>query len=532
MMFLRKTRFVAIAIFVTSVLFGCTEKKKIDESGLTFNHDDLFTFSGQQQENLILRSTPVCSPLLVAQKGSLMTAKDGLFKLKFYKVGYESLLEKVKGSFEGDVTSVKEIDKEMAISKDAVESGSIGITPNFTSGNALADGHYIAILCERDKTCIPPSIETLTAYKNKFQDGECGKASDGKLKASCKELILGDEKSNFIGVTYPVSVKDKKFTQGDFDFVYLFSKNQNSINPCGNELALDNVIFESSPGDPSVEGASQPSDPSQVGSTTTPRSQEIGPDGVSAGLPATGDINPGSFGNTDGIPPIPTPVMPPQLPPIPPIPPMPPMMPPMMNMVGECFSKGTKIIVVSVDSKGKITDFGQKDVEEVVEGDYIFEPVRNTAYRVYEKTTDIQTVALYRIDIKGKDGKNISLTVSSAHPVLTDFGLTQVSNIQEGYSVLYASDSYLARTGKLTWKKVERLTRLGKRAVQMRAGDDKGERVYNFRLEAISGKTEKATSESGIYAISNRIVTGDLNTQSALENTTQHNFANGFVSEE
>ncbi|MBF0440963.1 MAG: hypothetical protein HQK54_03595 [Oligoflexales bacterium] len=560
MSFFKKTGLIALPILAAWTLYGCFKNRPVNDSGLTFNHDDLFQFQGADQDNLLLISTPLCSPDIISQKGSLLTAKDGLLKLKFYKVEYEALSEKVNGSQEGDVISVTETTKEMGLSKDSVESGNIGITPNFSEDDAMNDGHYVAVLCDTSKPCIPPSREALTAYKNKFQAGECGKASDGKLKVSCKEILFnGDAKSNYLGITYPVTVKNRKFTQGDFDFVYLTGNTGGKAEGtgCGTEMAKDNVIFESS-GNKSTDTA-QPFDPSQVSGTTTPRG--LNPDGTpidgsTPGSPgtSTSDIPGGPNSGSGGIKPpfdsgipgqfsgtpqtiSPPPIAPPPLPPIPPVPPINwgqamQNAGNLMNMFSECFSKGTKIIVVKVDSSGKIIDFGQKKVEDIVEGDHIYEPIKKAPYRVYEKTSDIQTVALYRLDISGNGGNDISLTVSSAHPILTDQGLTQISNIQEGQRVLYAGDSTIDSGTKLLWVKVKRLTRLGKRAVQMRAGSEKGEKVYNFKLESVNGKSSRAKGSEGVYAISNKIVTGDLNTQMALEKMTQINFRNSFAKEE
>ncbi|MBF0443395.1 MAG: hypothetical protein HQK54_15920, partial [Oligoflexales bacterium] len=366
---------------------SCTKKKENSgTSRITFYDDNFFKFGGSSQDSLSLRSTPICNLSLASRLGTLDDTTDKGFVLKFFKVNYEKLPEDqaVNGSVDGKAVSVVATEKQSFLSKDIVESQKIEIVPQFYDDSAMNDGHYLAILCKTESACLPPSIESLNQYKEKFQRGECGKASDGQLSAACKEILLsGAVDGSFFGITYPVTVKNSKFVQGDNDFVYLAAtSDETEGSVCGGKSAKNSVIFET--------GVNPQSDPNNV--TTADTSNRDTPDSNASNPGQTtassdsgfvpdmsnfGNINttsPGSFGANNGITPVAPPPMPPPLPPMPP--PMPPPLPPMppMNIMPSfhsCFSAGTKIAVVQIDGNNKITKFGLKKVEDIAIGDLV-----------------------------------------------------------------------------------------------------------------------------------------------------------------
>ncbi|MBF0441852.1 MAG: hypothetical protein HQK54_08115 [Oligoflexales bacterium] len=636
------------SLIIVSFAFSC--KKKTENSRVTFYDNKFFQFSGKLQDNLNLRSVPLCSPKLAARLGSLSSSTESYFRFKFYKVTYEQLDQEVNGSNDGKVKSVIDTGREMTIPKDDIESQKIELTPHFYDKEVMNDGHYLAILCENYNPCLPPSVEALNQYKEKFQAGGCGQASDGQLNVGCKEILFsGARDGTFFGITYPVTIKSMKFIQGDLDFVYISSSSGGkSGETCGSEFSKNDVIFESGTG-PSGEISATESNRSSSSTTSQqipsiPASPDL-PDYVfetsnepvptpaqpsgSNSVTSVIDTSTPAAANTGGIPAFPNAITPWQSGAPSAVTGQMPYQPaggfgtspygtPISNFggstfpgaapsfggnnfgtpanfgnlsnamnnnwsnfannsfansmgsmgnfmggisqfnatqgaslgsigqslynspIGEittlghhCFSKGTKIVVVDVDENNNIVRFGQKNVQDIAIGDLVYEPIKKVPYKVYEQDNQVQSIALYRIDIATGDGKQVSLTVSSAHPIISMnadkiVGITQVSNLRAGDKILYTPvGSELSTKSTPKWKTVARMTRLGQRAFAMRNTPEKGEKLYNFKLAPVKSRYDA----EDVFLLANGIVTGDLMLQTKLGVFTQASYMASMKSE-
>ena len=520
-----------IALVLAGALSACRNSSKNSDAALSFSHDDLYQFQGADQTALSIRPVPVYGEELATQRGAVGEVKDYYFRLKFYRVVYQMLKEKVNGSFEGDVTEVIDTHREMVISRDNIAGGNLKVKPVFDNGDFLVDGFYVIVMCRNLTACAAPSAAALTKYKNMFQDGQCVGAND----TVCKRAIMNDSAATnpFLGIAYPINVANKKFTSGDNDLVYIAASTQ----VAGLALAEANQateVFESSGGgyEPAADssespnglntgnstGSSKPADSNAsfwdgVGKTLIWLNSVGGSSGgdhtaannaaIAASNAAAAQSAAASF--------------------------------PAAARSNDCFVAGSRIAVVSFTQDGAVDQIGEKDVENIVVGDYVYNPLLRSAFLVKTVYQEENHDAIYTIEVKSDSPQlDERLTVSAAHPVITKVGVKPVALLEETDKILMVNKVPVTSKTDYSWFAVKKLLRtttpgtikiynldIDSKAIKIGANPNEAWWYYAVSKDA-TGCAMEGCSEN--FLSSNKIVTGDLAKQQTTEKLLQRAF--------
>ena len=526
---------IAWIIASTAILANC-HRQDNPGAALAFSDDALSIFEGQQQDNLGLGSIPLFSAQLATERGSLGTLKDYYFRLKFFKVEYAELGQKVNGSTEGDVTNVIDVHREMVISRDNLEGGHIAISPIYDN-SYLIDGYYMIVMCRNASPCEPPAAATLTQYKNLFQSGaKC----QGIGSESCKETLFADSATDhpFLGIVYPVTVAAKKFTAGDNDISFIAG----SASPAGLGLAdvsTSTAIWESSgngyePVNGNAFDSGSPAAPGKgnlnAGTGGTPDNGNfwetvgkvliwLNTTGASSGGGNTAAANAQAAAGVAAA-----------------------------NAAAaaaaaagaraqDCFVAGTRIAVVAFAPDGSILAIGEKPIEEITVGEYVYNPLLRSAFQVKKLYRQDNYDPIYTIQvISSAPEVNLDLTVSAAHPVITKVGIKPVALLAESDKVLLVNKIPVTSQSDYSWFSVKKLLKttipgtvkiynMDVDQNPIPVGQSADASPWHFTVSRDDPACQ-AKGCSANFLSSNQIVSGDLAKQAETEKMLQTAFVN------
>jgi hypothetical protein len=565
------------------------DKKSLDDikAGGKFYDPNALSLGGDSGSSLMLHARPLYSAELAAARGSLVDIGDYFFRLKFYKVE----------PTDADELTVSDSGREMVVSKDNIASGKIAIRPVIESRESWQDGEYLALLCRNYVRCLPPTAVTLSALGKCQAGGDSKSCSDLLFKDETAE-------AQFLGIAYPLIVRGSRLAAGDYDFAYIHAADRASglalMEGSGDQLLLESA---SSQYEPITTATAQPQ-MLQGGSegvfldqlagmspdtfygdnfslrgdakgthsaTTTARGPLDSASGGGNSAAAGGSTAPGSGnspagggnsaaaggnsasggGNNASLFDAATGLMTDSS---------------TWSTVGQvltdsaakvdwksvsdavalglrnsdCFTAGVKIAVVEFDEDGSITAIGEKNIEEIRSGDYVYNPLLRSAFKVKDTIAAVNYEALYELTVASAEpAVSTTLTVTAAHPVVTKNGVKPVALLGQGDRVMLVNRLPVINKTDYSWFSLQKLVRRENR---------QGTRVYNFTIDLDVAPLKIELKNSGqdgdwyyamardlpacnmrgcsdFYVISNQLVSGDLGRQMISEKLIQDNFA-------
>ena len=496
-----------------------------DGSAPKFFSENIRAF-GRGVFDLNLIPTPMTTDPNIARR-QVIFGRRSSYRLAFFKVSYE---RQTPGD-EGRVVATNFVG-DMQITEQSLLARKIPISTQRPQ-QTLENGAYAAVLCENLSPCAPPMLETLTAYKSAVQKGVCGNANkNGNLDESCGKMLLRDSVSDvpFLGVAYPLTVRNGKFVTGDDRLNYvggtrgdlnLADPNGGSTSgslainsECSDRLAassprlggfnarmLDSDLCASGIGTAdgldSVRNLATDAVTSQFDGQATSIFNKLPERLAATRSPLAG----GPFGLGDS----------------------------------DCFLPGTPVAVV-VTQSGSLQST-EKKVEDLKVGDHVYNPLLRKAFPIKIVHHDQKSgEAYYQLST----AETSSLRVTSVHPLVTPEGYTSADLLYK--KIVQGKKMYVLTTKSLPVR--ERTDFQWTLVTEMKPiPSSQAYDVYNFEVDlqrplvfpgdngwvfpmtTASGNQCEVPSCSEFYASSNGIVTGDFSRQRIQQELLQQSMA-------
>ena len=180
---------------------------------------------------------------------------------------------------------------------------------------------------------------------------------------------------------------------------------------------------------------------------------------------------------------------------------------------------------------------GEKSIEELSVGEYVYNPLLRSAFRIKNIYREENHDPIYTIQVTSSSPEvKLDLTVTAAHPVVTKAGIKPVALLDENDKILLVNKIPVTSKSDYSWFSVKKLLRtvvpgsvkvynMDFEPTGIKIEEHAGEFFWTYSISR-SDASCQATGCAENFLSSNQIVSGNITKQQDTEKMLQEAFIN------